>query len=316
MPKIIMLPLSEFVETRPMNSLNAFLKEGVNYYSVLWHWFPLPKFLHRLRYKKGELGSLTEIIDHYKRGTINTEEFKNVICARFPKARSHFDLDWNLQCQVTEFTRAAFEEAEILIKEHGHQVYFFSGTNPLHVAHIQQKYGEMCGLRKEKDIPGSPYFSYQRRALGKQLLLDMFNNIKENNPTAKKEDLLCFYTEPKDPYPNSGFLAWFRNPIQKWFYHEAQNYVAAIKSEAQKQGITLVRYEPKGVAKGVIPGILDRIKRLEEAATPTDSPVSAPAPGVTPDLHRRHHAAADSKALGQTTDPREEKKKKTGCVIS
>ncbi len=212
MPKVIILPLSFCVDTKPQNSVDAFSKLGVSKFMMVRHWLTLDKIFNR--YRKGELTTL-----EFKREIAKVTPIVNQL------SDEQFDSAWNVQCQVTQSTRAKFKEIERLIKE-GLEVYFLSGTNALHISHIEKQYG--------KTIPGKGYWSFQHKKIGKDLLTRLLTQIHHEN-TLSQQDVALFYAQPSPPpYPRLGLLSWLLAPFGNWFHRQAVQYVTSLEKESRQ----------------------------------------------------------------------------------
>lgn len=228
---IVILPLSLYLENQQAKSKAEFIKLGVNRFSLSWHFMPLPSFLNRFRGP-----SLPTIFDQYRRGELTTNAFRNQIRAKFPRVNmsdAEFDKAWNAMQVVTEKTQDALKETKELNNK-GVNVYTIVGTNPLHFADLKKK-------AKIQELPGTGHLSFQEKRLGRDLFASLLTKIRAEHPGIRKEDIVYFYSQPSDPYPRLGKLAWFWDPVKKYEYYAAQNYVASLQREAAgPNGFTLV----------------------------------------------------------------------------
>ena len=253
MTKVIILPLSLYMDNQQQRTVAAFKAMGVGSLELFWNFLPLPNFLERFRGK-----SLPTVFDQYRRGELNTQAFRQEIRKRFPNAQLNndvtFDAAWNAMQVVTDVTTSAFKEAQTLIDQ-GYQVYLLAGSNPLHIQDIQNK-------ARLAQLPGIPFLSHEQKQLGRDLFTSLLKTIRANNKNIKPDDIAFFYTPPKDPYPRLGKLAWL-NPlaiVKNVEYLQASQYVAKLKKEAvSANGFKLIACEPKVDKK---PNIIQHIEKL------------------------------------------------------
>ncbi len=226
MNKVIILPVSLYMQNEQQKTVAAFEKLGISKLAISWHFMTLPKFLEKFRGP-----SLPTLFEQYRRGELNTVQFRHKIREKFPKARFtniEFDAAWNAMQSVTARTIDAFKEANEL-KAQGYTVYILAGTNPLHIQDIKRK-------AKLDRLPGIPYFSHQKHRLGKDLFSDLLTHIRTKHKGIHSDEIAFFYKEPTDP------RAWFFDLIKKYEYHQATQYVSKLKKEAMSpNGFTLVR---------------------------------------------------------------------------
>lgn len=229
--KIVIFPLSLYLDNQQAKSKAEFIRLGVNRFSLSWHFMPLPSFLNRFRGL-----SLPTIFDQYRRGELTTNNFRNQIRAKFPGINisdSDFDKAWNAMQVVTDKTHDALKEAKDLNNK-GVNVYTIVGTNSLHFADLKKK-------AKILALPGTSHLSFQKKQLGRDLFASLLAKIRTDHSGIRKEDIIYFYSQPRDPYPRLGKLAWLWDPVKKYEYYAAKNYVASLQREAAgPNGFTLV----------------------------------------------------------------------------
>lgn len=252
MNKIIILPLSLYVDNYQQRTQAAFRKLGIGKLELIWHFMPLPTFLEKFRGP-----SLPFIFDQYRRGEFNTIIFRQKIREKFPHAifsNKEFDAAWNAMQEVTDVTKQAFTEAQTLVKR-GFKVYIIAGSNPLHIQDIKNK-------SEQKQLPGINYFSYQQKKLGRDLFTSLLKDIRTKYKDISANDIAYFYTPATNPFPRLGKLAWL-NPfaiIKNFEYFQAQQYVANLKREAASiNGFKLICCQPKVDKKA---NILSKISKL------------------------------------------------------
>ncbi len=228
MIKVAIFPLGLFVKPQPQRSINAFAKLGISKLALLWNWLPLPTYLRRF-----QKTYLPDVFDSYREGKITTEQFRKTaeffVSNLSPQA---FDAAWNAQCLLSDYAKKAFDEAELLI-EQGVEVYFFSGTNPLHVASIEKQHG--------KPIPGIHYFSYEHKKLNNDLTKDLLAHIQQKHKGILPQEVAFLYSKPIEPYPTLGFWGWLWAPFQRWFYQRAVRDVDNLQ-HLTKDKVTLVEH--------------------------------------------------------------------------
>lgn len=224
--KVIILPLSLYMKNEQQRTVAAFEKLGISKLLMRWHFIPLPKWLERFRGP-----SLPTLFDQYRRGELSTVLFRNKIREKFPKANfsnHEFDAAWNAMQAVSPSTKDALKEANEL-QALGYTVYLLAGTNPLHIQDIKQK----SGL---KTLPGIPYYSHQKKRLGRDLFSQLLKDIRARHAGIRNDEIAFFYKEPKDP------KAWFYDLIKKYEYKQASAYVSKLKEEAASvNGFSLVQ---------------------------------------------------------------------------
>jgi hypothetical protein len=252
MNKIIILPLSLYIDNYQQRTQAAFRKLGVGKWELIWQFMPLPSFLAKFRGP-----SLPVIFDQYRRGEFSTTIFRQKIREKFPQAtftNKEFDNAWNAMQEVTDVTHQAFNEAQALVKK-GFKVYIIAGTNPLHVQDLKNK-------SKQRQFPGITYFSYQQKKLGRDLFTSLLKDIRAKYKNITPNDIAYFYTPPTNPYPRLGKLAWL-NPfaiVKNFEYFQAQQYVTNLKNEAAStNGFKLICCQPKIDKKA---NILSKISKL------------------------------------------------------
>lgn len=239
--KVVVIPISIYMNNNQLLTKAEFLKLGVSAWSLYLHFLPLPGFLAKWRGP-----SLPNLFDQYRRGEVTTDEFRNNIRNVFPGTTisdADFDAAWNAMQNVTALTKNAFAEATSLIQQ-GFDVRFIAGTNELHKADILRKAGM-------DSFPGITYFSHEKKLLGNDLFSALIKEVRQQHPTIRKEDIAYFYSEPQDPYPRLGRLAWLANPLKKFKYEQDKKYVANLKKEATTLGFTLVASKPEDSQNGI-----------------------------------------------------------------
>lgn len=246
--KVIVLPLSIYVNNNEQKTINAFAKLGVSKLSLLWHWLPLPRILSQFRQVY-----LPGLLDSYRRGELDSLAFAKATRPVYPSLKIpllKFEKAWNARMEITSFSRKAFEEIASLQKQ-GHKVYVLSGTNPMDIRCIEKAYG--------KRIPGIHFFSYREKKLGKDLVNGLIEKIYEENLGIKPRDIAWFYASPGEaPYSRWGWFAWLLAPFKKWFHSGAQKYVAELQKQSQgKRGFTLIPSVREGN-----PAIIKRITKF------------------------------------------------------
>lgn len=285
MSKIIIIPLGIYLNTNAQTTIDAFAKLGISKLSMLWHW---PK--------------LDKIFDSYRRGTLSTVEFEQQIGKLFPKAVENtelFEEYWNKCCELNKNTRNLFQEIEEL---KGYKAYVFTGTNPLHAAHIEKQYG--------KPIPGIKFFSYEKKKLERDLRQALIMEIYQNEPNITSQDISYFYQPAKLPVsyysglPNwlNRILAWCRAPFKMWYYTKAERYVQSLEQEAKRKeaGYTLIATTAETPIKAQLNKLgwqlpsnePDNAPTLLSQHSPTSQKVAAPTSSGTsthPTLKQRRH---------------------------
>lgn len=231
MKKVVIVPFSLYLDNQQAKTKEAFIKLGVNRFSLRWHFIPLPSFLNWLRGP-----SLPTIFDQYRRGELTTNAFRNQIRAKFPGVTmtdADFDKAWNAMQVVTDKTQDALKEIKELSNKDV-SFYTIMGTNALHLADLKKK-------AKIRTLPGTSHLSFEKQQLGSDLFTSLVSKIRTEHPGLCKEDILYFYSEPRDPYPRLGKLAWLWDPVKKYEYYAGQKHVASLKREAAgPNGFTLV----------------------------------------------------------------------------
>lgn len=248
-PKVVIIPISLYMHNDQQKSKAEFLKLGISRWSILLHFLPLPGFLAKWRGP-----SLPSLFDRYRRGELTTVEFRNNFRNLFPSIEisdKDFDSAWNAMQNVTSLTRNAFLEANNLVQR-GFDVRLIAGTNELHKQDILQK-------AELQSFPGTTFFSHEKKLLGNDLFSALINEIRQQYPTIRKEDIAYFYSEPQDPFPKLGKLAWLVNPLKKFEYQQAQNYVTKLKREAATLGFTLVEFQKDGNGQANIMSALAKL---------------------------------------------------------
>lgn len=201
----------------------------------------MPKFIERFRGP-----SITSLFTRYRLGDISTQDFKTEMGRIFPQVlqSQSFEKNWNVQCDVSEFTRKGFQEIRALQKK-GIDVYLLSGTNALHIEHIEKEAGA---------IPGKRFFSFEQHKLEKDLFLALLDDIHKKHPSIHQKDILLFYTQPQAPTFQWNIFSWL---IAKWFYRQAQGYVRALTAQAtQSKRFELFQFSPKKES----PNIVEQLK--------------------------------------------------------
>ncbi len=270
-PKVVIIPISLYMHNDQQKSKAEFLKLGISRWSILWHFLPLPGFLTIWRGP-----SLPSLFDRYRRGEFTTVEFRNNFRSLFPRtviSDKDFDSAWNAMQNVTSLTRNAFLEANNLVQR-GFDVRLIAGTNELHKQDILRK-------AELQLFPGTAFFSHEKKLLGNDLFSALIKEIRQQYPTIRKEDIVYFYSEPQDPFPRLGKLAWLLNPLRKFEYNQAKNYVTRLKREAANLGFTLVESE-KGASQANISTSLAKLGwHIDMAVNEAErQPEVAPAPQV------------------------------------
>lgn len=230
MSKVVILPLSLYMRNQQQKAEAQFKKLGVGSWSLFWQFLPLPKWLDSIRGP-----SLPALFDQYRGGELTTRAFRDGVRKKFPEASlqdKKFDDAWNAMQEVTARTLDAFKEAKELMAE-GIDVYLLAGTNMLHIQDIKRK-------SKLRNLPGIPYFSFEKKKLGKDLFSQLLVDIRTQHPGIKPEEIAFFYTEPVDPQLSK--FAWLYNPVKKYEYAQAKQYVSKLKKEAAgRNGFTLLK---------------------------------------------------------------------------
>jgi hypothetical protein len=271
MNKIIILPLSLYVNNYQQRTQAAFRNLGIGKWELIWQFMPLPSFLEKFRGP-----SLPAIFDQYRRGEFSTIIFRQKIREKFPHAifsNREFDAAWNAMQEVTDVTKQAFTEAQTLVKR-GFKVYIIAGSNPLHIQDIKNK-------SEQKQLPGINYFSFQKKKLGRDLFTSLLKDIRTKYKDISANDIAYFYTPATNPFPRLGKLAWL-NPfaiIKNFEYFQAQQYVANLKKEAAStNGFKLICCQPKVDKKANILSKISKLGWMDPANTKKlqSSPVMTP----------------------------------------
>lgn len=218
--KILIIPLSLLVGTRPLDSLVAFNRLGISYLSITWNW-----------------RATNKIIENYKSGLLDDTAFLSGLKNLYPKLKSVDDNKtwdaWNKMCSINEENKNTLRFMERL-EEQGITVCIFSRTNPSHVRKIEKELGTK--------IPGMKVYSFDQDPKDNDLLKKLMNTLHEDNPNLKKEDIQYCVKEPTNlPYPSLTWfpaLRWVFSPFRMWFYQGAVNQVNHVKAQANKLGYT------------------------------------------------------------------------------
>lgn len=246
MKKVVILPLSLYLHIDQSKAEREFRRLGVSWWSLRWHYLPLPAFLEKWRGP-----SLPSLFQKYRLGRMTTQQFILAIQTKFPNAHittQAFKNAWNSFISITKTTKNALREAKTLANK-GADIYWLSGTNRLNIDYVAAEVGP---------LPGKTWFSFQKRKLEKDLLESLINDIRKQHPKIKNTDIVMFFTPPVNPHPLLGWLAWFVDPVGTFKYRQARNYVANLVETAHKLKFTLI--EKPATEKGA--GILSAIKRL------------------------------------------------------
>ncbi len=280
--KIIIIPLSLYMNNLQKKTEAAFRQLGIGWFELMWNFIPLPSFLEVFRSP-----SLPTIFDHYRRDDLDTHAFRQIIRLKFPHVQitdAQFDKAWNAMQEVTRITLEAFKEARTLQKM-GFEVYLLAGSNRLHIQDIKKK-------SNLDSLPGTPFYSYDQKKLGKDLFTSLLKHIRTQHEDITAKDIAFFYTPPQDPYPRAGKFAWCYDPVKKFEYFQASQYVANLKREAAStNGFTLIPCQPKIDKKA---GILKAIHDLGWIKEDKVNQIDKPAPTIT-HQHRIKTTATKSK---------------------
>lgn len=245
--KVVILPLSLYLDINQSKAEHEFLRLGVSWWALRWHYLPLPAFLEKFRGP-----SLPSLFQRYRLGQMTTKQFIHAIQQKFPNANitpETFKNAWNSIIHVTKRTKEAIREAKTLLKK-SMDVCWLSGTNRMNMNYLTAEVGK---------LPGTTYFSFQIKKLENQLLEHLILDVRKKHPGIKTTNIVMFYTPPVNPHPYLGILAWFIDPINTYKYHQARRYVANLLETARKLHFTLI--EKPVSEKGA--GILSAIKRLD-----------------------------------------------------
>ena len=236
--KLIILPLSAYVNTNQSRSIDAFARLGVSKTSMLFQWFALPGPLGKaIDWMRGG-PSLTYYFEQFNLGKLSIEAFRAELRKKFRpllnKSDEEIDAAWNAMCTVTDFTKNAFDESNSLLHydKDGYQIIYTSNTNPLHATSISAQYN--------KAIPGETVFSFNKGVNGIKLLEALIKEKRQNHPELSAEDILFIYAPPPAmPYPKLDLLSWLIAPFQSWAAHNGQKYVSNLQ-KLSKGNFTLV----------------------------------------------------------------------------
>ncbi|MCS5710618.1 hypothetical protein [Candidatus Berkiella aquae] len=295
MKKVVILPLSLFIDNQQERAKEAFIRLGINRFSLLWHFFPLPSFLERFRGP-----SLSHLFDQYRSGRLNTRAFRDAIRGKFPNVSisdADFDTAWNSMQIVTDVTKNALKEARALEKQ-GFEINLILGSNPLHLADIKRK----TGMRT---LPGKGYWSFVKNKLGRNLFTSLLDEIKSKNPGIQKENIAYFYSVPQDPYPRLGILAWLYDPIRKYEYFQAKRYVAQLQEAARTNGFSLVEFKREDYQNVNIKKSIERLGWLKNKVL--DKAKDKPA--ITHSYRSRKPSQAQAKRIA-TVEAKQQAKKR------
>lgn len=275
------------MNNQQQKTVAQFKKMGVGSWSLCWQFLPLPKWVENIRGP-----SLPNLFDQYRRGELTTCAFRDAIRRKFPGVTltdTAFDQAWNAMQEVSARTLDAFKEAKELIAQ-GIEVYMLAGTNALHIQDVKRK----SKLRK---LPGIPYFSFEKNKLGKDLFTQLLADIRARNLGIKPEEIALFYTEPVDP--QLGTLAWFYNPVKKFEYAQAMQYVNKLKEQAKsRSGFTLLECQNKGDQKAHIKEAIAQLGWIDDKADQKLDRRSKPA--IT--VQRNHQSQAKNSHLAFKQD--------------
>ncbi len=253
--KFILLSLDTYVNTNQNFAIDAFAKLGISKLSLLYHWIDLPGYWGKKLNAFRNGPSLLTLIDEFNQGLLSPTVFKNYLKNKFPilnsKSDKEIDAAWNAMCQVTDFTREAFDEATKLHSEENDTfVVFHSNTNLLQRNNIEKQYNNK--------IPGEPLFSFDYKTTGIDLLKNYVENLKSKK--ILPEDILVVYSPPPAmPYPKLGLLSWVFDPLGSWTAYQEQSFVTQLQN-LSKNNFTLVPTK----ATPTQPKIFDSVKDFME----------------------------------------------------
>ena len=244
--KVAILPLSLYLDVNQSKAEREFLRLGVSWWALRWHYLPLPAFLEKFRGP-----SLPSLFQRYRLGRMTTNQFIHAIQQKFPQANitpETFKNAWNSIINVSKKTKEAIREANTLLKK-GIDVCWLSGTNRMNIDYLTAEVGK---------LPGTSHFSFQKKKLENDLLEHLIHDVRKRHPNIKSANIVMFYTPPVNPHPFLGILAWFIDPINPYKYSQVRRYVANLIETARKLHFTLIE-KPASEKRS---GILSAIKRL------------------------------------------------------
>lgn len=253
MKKILILPLSLYVETNMQKSIDAFAALCSTQFKTRWNWLnksvnTITFYIFKFKMLRHWF-TLDKIFNQYRRGdTQDTKTFKDTLAQIIPQlnaiSEEQFIDAWNAMTNVTEHTRSVFKEVEVALEQDKElDIIFLSSTNPLHINKIVKQYNDDPNL-----MPGRFYLSYEKQASGNTLQNLLINEILRDNSEIQKEQIVLLYTPAQNPYPQLGRLsglAWFFAPFKKRAEYQAKNYVAGLQKAAKEGGFVLQECHPK-----------------------------------------------------------------------
>lgn len=186
MSTFILLPSGFIAKSNFVASINAFAQLGVWRIRALMQW---PK--------------ITKTIDQYKKGAIDSAQFKDNVCQLFPKLNSASDeafwQAWNKSCDFNSLSKERLDSfIQRDIKDVS--VLVVGRTNPAHRDFIQQQYAS--------PLPGHWVLSYEEGNLGPKLTEIALEKIKKID-----SDATVFHIANKPPlftFPYKGSSLYIR----------------------------------------------------------------------------------------------------------
>jgi hypothetical protein len=257
--KIIILPLSSYVNINQSRAIRAFSQLGVSKWSILYHWISLPGYLgEKLNELRGD--SLPTVFDWFNEGQLSPLEFRTALKRRFRalenKSDEQINAAWNAMCTVTDYSRDAFRQVSQLHDGENIKVVFHSNTNPLHLETIQNRFGQT--------IPGNHCFSFVRNKTGISLLTDYIEELNRMYPgqISPKDIIFVYSPPPAMPYPRFGLFSWIFAPFQSWAASKAQSYVNQLE-RLSENNFTLVPNQATKSEPNILKSVADYLPKPE-----------------------------------------------------
>ncbi len=199
----------------------AFNAAGFAYWRILWNLRPL-----------------LAIIERYKKGLMNTQEFKDQLCAFFPETaltEAAFLACWNAGVIIRENRLQSFFTAA---HEKGFQIMLTGNTNAAHIAHIK---AELMTLNRIKEGNASPGLDLDTHAVlsykqpqAEQATSVLQTAVQQLKQTGLSATQIAVLIENPDATPPT-WMQWL-NPLHRLSLSQARTQYQFIQEVAAESG--------------------------------------------------------------------------------
>ncbi len=229
----------------------AFNAAGFPYWRILWNLRPL-----------------LAIIERYKKGLINTQEFKEQLCAFFPETpltKAAFLACWNAGVIIRDDRLQSFFTAA---HEKGFQIILTGNTNVAHIQHIQAELLILNSIKEGNAFPGldldtHAVLSY-KQPQAEQTTSVLETAVQQLKQTGLSADQITVLIEDPDATPPT-WMQWL-NPLHRLSLSQARTQYQLIQRVAADIGCKTCHWQAASTGEQLFETLV--LSHSYEAAAP------------------------------------------------